>query len=124
MIGAGRSDDESWWTGRVAAYSGRWETASGAGSGGLGRFRAVWAGLDRSGWSWTGLGRLGRSGPLWTGSTGLDRPGGPGGLDRSDSGRSGPGWGPDPAWCAWSGVTGSVWGGLDWPGWVSPGGPV
>ena len=39
----------------------------------LGRFRAVWAGLDRSGRFWTGLARLGRSGPLWTGSAGLDR---------------------------------------------------
>ena len=71
---------------------------------GLGRFRAVWTGLGCPGPVWTVVGRFGRSGPV------LDWLDGPGVLDRSGSGRSGPAW------------TGCGLGeGLDRPGWGRPG---
>ena len=132
----GAGDDESWRSGRC----GRWVAAYGAGRGGLGRFRAIWAGLDRVGcpgpvwtglgWSelaWVVLGRLGPAGAALTDWTGWFGPvcGGPGGLDRSGRsglGRSGPAWTRFGAarlgGLAWSGQGGPVW--AAWPGLGSP----
>ena len=91
-VGAGRGVDELQRAGRVAVNTVK------AGGGVLGRFRAVWAGSERSGSA------LGRSGLFWAGSGGLDRSGPEsawGGLDR-------PGWGPIWAATAGQGRSGPV----------------
>ena len=77
----GRSDDESGRAGRAQRTQVGGRRRPGPVRGGLDRFRAVWAGLDRSGpvqTVWTGSSPAGRSrrsgpggiGPVWAG---LDR---------------------------------------------------